>query len=155
MLLYTARQLRTRSPRSDKLRPNIPVTCSDNTIKTRARTHGFVTPLAAIIDCINNAHHNKEVEITVLGNEVVVQTTFTLDEAQAITGKQYCLFTCADVKDECKWTATTTASINNGNKFFIATRPITYSLVHSFSLQELLDISHGEWTMTIKTLYPI
>lgn len=155
MLLYTARQLRTRSPRSDKLRPNIPVMCSDNTIKTRARTHGFVTPLTAIIDCINNAYPNKEVEITVAGNEVVVQTTLDLDQAQAITEKQFCLFTCADVKDESKWTATTAASINNGNKFFIATRPITYSLVHSFSLQELLDISHGEWTMTIKALYPI
>jgi len=155
MLLYTARQLRTRSPRSDKLRPNIPVMCSDNTIKTRARTHGFVTPLAAIIDCINNAYPNKEVVVTAEGNEVTLTTTLNVYDAEPVTKKQFCVFTCADVKDEYKWTATSVSSINDGKKFFIATRPITYSLVNAFSLQELLDVCHGEWTLSINSLNPL
>lgn len=149
MLLYTARQHRTRSPRSDKLRPNIPVVCSDNSIKTRARTHGFITPLSAIIDAINNTYPNKEVVITRVKNVINISTVFSLDETERLMDKQHCIFTCSNPSDELKWTATFTESINDGVKFYISTRPITYCDVKPFSLRELLNVSHAAWIVKI------
>lgn len=149
MLLYTARQLRTRSPRSDKLRPNIPVTCSDNTIKTRARTHGFVTRLSAVIDCINNLHPNKEIQVSLSGSDINILTTLSLEEASAVAEKQYCVFTCCKPEDEYKWTATKTGSINGGVQFYIATRPITYFNVEPVSLKQALNQLHQTNQITI------
>ena len=149
MLLYTTRQLRTRSPRSDKLRPNIPVMCSDNSIKIRARTHGFLTRLPAVIDCIHNLY--PDIKIIRCGNTLKISTNLSLNETQAIIEQQRCVFSCADIGDETKWTNTSLKSLNNGEPFFIATRPIKYCKVEALSLMDALAIHSPYSEVTITT----